>query len=293
MAATVTDKFKKYSDGSDAPNVARVASPRSAAGTTLACDDLTGWATDTAVNFATYELDTADEVVSSSITYWVGVVSGNNLTNVARVKGAADGGNAINDVVVQIPDSDRFDDLVDGLLVSLDQDGTLKAGAVDNAAALASNVVTTAKLADASVTSEKLNATVAFYATTTQSCANSALTTITTYSEVDDLGDDFNPTTGVFTAPYDGFYHIDVATGFTDMTSSADGRIIVDLLLNGSLLAEGMNTGQTTSQDPIAQLSISCSLTSGDELKLRVTNHTGGTENLSNSFFSGFLVGRT
>lgn len=43
-----------------------------------------------------------------------------------------------------------------GLLVSFDQDGTPKAGAIDNAAALASDVVTTAKILDGNVTTAKL-----------------------------------------------------------------------------------------------------------------------------------------
>lgn len=43
-----------------------------------------------------------------------------------------------------------------GLLVSHDQDGTLKDGAVDSASVLASNVVTTAKILDANVTEAKL-----------------------------------------------------------------------------------------------------------------------------------------
>ena len=43
-----------------------------------------------------------------------------------------------------------------GILVHADQDGTLKAGAVDNAAVLASDVVTTAKMLDSAVTPAKL-----------------------------------------------------------------------------------------------------------------------------------------
>ena len=159
MAASVTDKFKKYSDGSQPPAVATVSSPRSTGATTLATSGLSGWTTDTAVDFITYRLDTANVLVPGSITYWVGIVSGSNLTNVARVKGAADGGNSINDIVKQIPDSDRFDDLVDGILTHTDQDGTLKSGAVDTSAVLANNVVTTTKINDGAVTNAKLATT--------------------------------------------------------------------------------------------------------------------------------------
>lgn len=156
MPAAASDKFKKISDGSDYPNVARVSSPRSGGGTTLACDDLTGWTTETGVSFVTYQLDTAGTVTGGTLTTWEGVVSGNNITNVSRIKGAADGGNAINDVVQLIPDSNWADDLIAGILVSHDQDGTLKAGAVDTSTVLANEVVTTAKYADASITNAKL-----------------------------------------------------------------------------------------------------------------------------------------
>ncbi len=57
-----------------------------------------------------------------------------------------------------------------GILVHSDQDGTLKAGSVDNAAVLASDVVTTAKILDANVTTAKIldgNVTNAKLATTT------------------------------------------------------------------------------------------------------------------------------
>lgn len=55
-----------------------------------------------------------------------------------------------------LPASDWANQLVTGLLTSLDQDGTLKAGAVDVSAVLADSVVSTAKLADGSVTAPKL-----------------------------------------------------------------------------------------------------------------------------------------
>ncbi len=48
--------------------------------------------------------------------------------------------------------------LADRLTVSIDADGTLKAGAVDGTGVLASNVVTTAKILDANVTNAKLAA---------------------------------------------------------------------------------------------------------------------------------------
>lgn len=62
-----------------------------------------------------------------------------------------------------------------------DQDGTMKAGAVDNAAALASNVVTTAKILDGNVTEAKLSTSAIYLGSTTKT--TDFLTTATT-SEV-------------------------------------------------------------------------------------------------------------
>jgi hypothetical protein len=50
----------------------------------------------------------------------------------------------------------HWDDLVDGVLTSLDQDGTLKASAVDSSTVLASSVVTAAKLATDAVETAKI-----------------------------------------------------------------------------------------------------------------------------------------
>lgn len=123
--ASITDKFRKVSDGSvDFPNVARVDSPRSIAATTLVCDDLEGWAEDTAVDVLTYRLDTSNVVVPGTVTAWIAVVSGNNLTNFTYVKGAADAGHLANDVVQLTPQSNWSDDLVDGILSQHSQTGS-------------------------------------------------------------------------------------------------------------------------------------------------------------------------
>ena len=138
MAATVTDLIRKYSDGSNYPNVASVSSPRSPGNTTLVCDDLTGWPTDTGVDFITFRLDTNNEVVSGSQTTWIAVKSGNSLINLTYVKGAVDTGNAINDRVMIVPSSDHADDLATAVLVHSNQDGTLKTSAVQAALNIAS-----------------------------------------------------------------------------------------------------------------------------------------------------------
>lgn len=61
-----------------------------------------------------------------------------------------------------------------GILIHSDQDGTLKAGAVDGAGVLASNVVTTAKILDGNVTFAKLLSTIFSGQLTTYSNPGSA-----------------------------------------------------------------------------------------------------------------------
>jgi hypothetical protein len=155
--ASISDLFTGTTNGSR-PVPTTVTASRSSGVTTLSVAALTGWETTTPVHFATYRTDASGNKVESSQCDWKGIVSGTTITSLT-LKAGTDAGNSIGDVVEAMPTAAWADDLATGLLVSLDQDGTLKAGAVDNAAVLASNVVTTAKIADASVTNAKLSTT--------------------------------------------------------------------------------------------------------------------------------------
>ena len=88
----VTDKFSKTFNSVN-PNVARVNASRSAGVTTLACDNLAGWPTDTVVHFSTYQVSTGGAVVAGTQIDWKGIVSGNNIGSLTRVAGATDNGN--------------------------------------------------------------------------------------------------------------------------------------------------------------------------------------------------------
>lgn len=146
MAAGIGDKFTKAFN-SDNPNVARATVARSALATTLTCDSLTGWPTDTAVHFSTYRLDSSNEVTAGTQIDWKGIVSGNVIGSLTRLAGAADSGTSIGDVVEMNPTGSWASDLVDGLLVSLNQDGTIKDDSVSTAA-IEDSAVTAAKLGD-------------------------------------------------------------------------------------------------------------------------------------------------
>lgn len=126
MAAGINDKFKKTFN-SDNPNVTFVTTTRSGGSTTLICDSLTGWPTDTAVDFITYQLDTDGEtVVAGSQRDWKGIVSSNTITNLTLIAGGSDAGSSVNDIVEMTPTGNWANDLISGILVGHDQDGTHK-----------------------------------------------------------------------------------------------------------------------------------------------------------------------
>lgn len=127
------------------PNSARVTSGRSAEGTTLACDNLTGWPTASKVHFVTYQIDSNSNPVAGTQLDCEGIVSGNNISSFT-VNDGNDTGNAVNDVVEMLPTAAWGQDLADALMASHDRDGTLKDGAVDADDVLADGIITFPKL---------------------------------------------------------------------------------------------------------------------------------------------------
>lgn len=127
MSANINDYFNKASsmDGSY-PAVATVSSARSAGSSTLSCDDLSSWNTDTPVHFSTFKVAADGTIDTTTQTDWKGIVVGNTITELTRLAGAADAGNASGDRVELNPTIGWLDDLITGLLISHNQNGTLK-----------------------------------------------------------------------------------------------------------------------------------------------------------------------
>jgi hypothetical protein len=96
------------------PNSARVTSGRSAAGATLACDNLAGWPTASKVHFVTYTVDSNSNPVAGSQLDCYGIVSGNNVNSFTVVDGS-DTGNSVGDYVEMLPTAAWGQDLADAL----------------------------------------------------------------------------------------------------------------------------------------------------------------------------------
>ena len=119
--ASVNDKITDTRN-SDRPNSARVSSTRSVGGTTLACNDLTGWPTASKVHGVTYQIDSNSNPVDGTQIDFYGIVSGNNITSFTVVDGT-DNGNSVNDVVEMLPTAAWGQDLSDALILEHDRTG--------------------------------------------------------------------------------------------------------------------------------------------------------------------------
>jgi hypothetical protein len=184
MPAANTDKFRQGTNGTR-PEAAYLTAQKTNGSDNISLNTTTGWATTTAIDLIMYRKNTSNEVVAGTVTTWVGVVSGTTIVDMVLKAGTepADGYPAGElSVVIAGPTAAMMKDLVDGLLVSHDQDGTLKAGAVDVPAVLADEVVTTAKIDDGAVTPAKLSSEAKWWEEIGRTTLASAADTITVSS---------------------------------------------------------------------------------------------------------------
>jgi hypothetical protein len=140
----ITDKFMHASSGTR-PEPTTLTGSKAVGASTLTADDLTGWATDTPTPFVLYQIDGSGNEVDGTRSDWVGIVSGNTITQLTLTAGTDDiypAGSA----VIAAPTAEWGDRVVDGLLVTHNQDGSLK-----------DNIVTTAKVNNSTVTPPKLS----------------------------------------------------------------------------------------------------------------------------------------
>lgn len=129
--ASITDKIRNNNTGVR-PNPTAVGTARVVSGTSLVCDDLTGWATDTAVDGVSYKIDGQSKIIAGSQTDFKGIVTGNTI-NSFTVTGGTDIGNAIGDIVVALPTAAWGKDFTDAMRVRHNQDGSLNSTAATTA----------------------------------------------------------------------------------------------------------------------------------------------------------------
>lgn len=124
MAASINDNFLKVGVAGTLTSLS--APGHSIAGTTITVGSTTNWPTDTAVIFGIRQVDSGGELVPGTYTEWRGVVSGSTLTSMVLMYGSDQIYPAGSTTQVFIPlSAARENRMIDALLVSHDQDGTM------------------------------------------------------------------------------------------------------------------------------------------------------------------------
>lgn len=299
MAASNTDRFKKSKRKFETTvGVGGIL----AGGTTLPLTSVTGLDTSTAVTLVVGAGTATEEVIT-------GVVSGSDLINCVRGKeGTTDSAHSAGETVNMFFTETHWDDAMDGILVSHDQDGTLKDGAVDAASVLASNVVTTAKIADDAVTAAKLDGVDKSLLTTDSnpykfsvyragalSIGAGATAKVTFETESFDTNNNFDAVTNNrYVAPVAGFYDFSAA-----VTIAVNANLYgIILYKNGSALKRGnfSSTG-TVATDNIFVVNTLLQLAANDYIEIYMFNNSGGGAAIGvgaeKTYFTGYLVSRT
>jgi hypothetical protein len=315
MSASTNDKITDVRNAAR-PNSARVTSGRSAAGATLACDNLSGWPTASKVHFVTYKIDSNSDVVAGTQLDCYGIVSGNNLGSFTVVDGT-DVGHAVGDVVEMLPTAAWGQDLADALSV-----GHTRTGAHAANLPLTTPILTTPTIADfTSATHTHANnagggqLTGSAIATGAQIIdktlnpykfsvyrsgawtTNSSAALVTFDTKTFDTGTNYDTSTGKFTAPIAGFYHISAAISFTQASGGVSGGTAF-LYKNGSAInALGGYLGAAAAWTGQASGGTLVQLAASDYLQIffqagGATSATGVT-GVSNTYFTGFLVSAT
>lgn len=156
----ITDKFGRASKSNTYSIATTVKTARSAGVLVLEAFDLSRFADDTPVFFITYKKSidpVTGDVLVTDLVSWKALVNvgANTLTNMLLAPGYTDAGNDVGDFIECIPTSYWENSLIDGILTSLNPDGTIKNGTV-GAGQIQDGSVGTTELANGSVTPEKL-----------------------------------------------------------------------------------------------------------------------------------------
>ena len=156
MPASPQDKFKKVG----ANTVTSLAAPgKNLGATSINVGSTTNYPTDTGLVIGIRIVDSNGNAMPGTYTEWNGMYDSPTSLTIENtpVYGTDQvyGAGATTQVFLMVSSS-LHNQMIDGLLVSHDQDGKLKAGAISNSNMLANNTVTTPAITDASVTADKL-----------------------------------------------------------------------------------------------------------------------------------------
>ena len=122
MPAAITDKFTHANNGTIA-EPAQLSANKTTLDTTASLTLATGWPTDTAIHIEMFKVGTDGSVTPGTITHWKATLSGTTLSNMT-LEGGTNQSYATGDPVILMPTPYWANDVVDGILVEHDQDGT-------------------------------------------------------------------------------------------------------------------------------------------------------------------------
>jgi hypothetical protein len=217
----------------------------------------TNWPTDTGVTFAIDVVDAAGERIAGTYNVFRGRVAG--ASQVDQV--VYEGGDAHRSYpsgattrVYILVSSYRDNRMVDGLMISHNQDGTIKGPSVVTALTgqtLPADTVTTPAITDASVTPAKWTNPYSFKAivTTTYNTTPTAMTKLVFNAKSYDYNTNFSTATSAYTAPVAGVYRFNAnfQTG-----GSATGRMFLTFYKNGTEIQRGPDGSFTAFSTSIA-----------------------------------------
>ncbi len=212
MPASINDKFSKVISGTTRPVATTLSAQKISGATTASVVATTGWDTATAVHGIMYNTDANNAKVAGSQIDWKGTISGTTISNFTVTAGndtTYDTGAAVE----LSPTAAWADDLVSGLVVSLNQDGTIATDAVDTTQ-IADDAVTAPKLVGidkSNLTTDSNPYSFSAYMGSTQSTAATTWTKINMNTEEWDTNSNYDTTTYGYTIPVTGYYVFSVA----------------------------------------------------------------------------------
>lgn len=212
-----------------------------------------------------------DPTDASKKQTFTGVVdtSGSQITSVKWTAGTNQS-HALGATVVDYETATHWALYSKGIGISHNPDGTLK-----------DDAVTTDVIADATVSHEKLDATIAAraYLNSAQSINNGAARKVLLDTENFDLGSDFDTANSRFVAPVTGHYRITGQVGVANV--DAAGNVCeAYIYVNGANYATGRSIAGGTSgsgNDPIATVSTLAPVTAGQYIELYALHDSATT----------------